>query len=205
MERLCPAVTALEKVFGPLCTKGQGSLWAWAPNLDSSCRDGCRKHKARPPGDQKAVTELLGPRDGGVCWDSIAGERGEGCPRARAHLSSCAAEPGGGTRDAEGLCFLPRVRRESRTAGREGTGVSQRLCSAITHCTHSTFPPALGRQSPLSSAATAASTLRRPCAIPRTLKSSSGGRFRLKPVPRPPAGKASRVSTRTKERSAALQ
>ncbi|XP_048184882.1 microtubule-associated protein tau-like isoform X1 [Corvus hawaiiensis] len=169
----------------------------------------------RPPGDRSGSDRAAqAPGHGVVAFAGAAslGREERDAPEPEHTLVPVQQSPGearkgqqGGRRGAGGLCCLTRVRRGSRTAGREGTGLSQQPRSANPHCTHSPFPPTLGRQSPLCSAATAPTTLQRPCASPDPPKSSSGGWFLPNPVPRLPAGKESRVSTRTKERSAALQ
>lgn len=116
------------------------------------------------------------------------------CSRARGRQQGCRG------------ALLPDPSQEGKQDSRDRRhgSVPAALLSS-THCTNSTFPPSLSSQNPLCSAATPATTLQRPCATPRPPKPSSGGWFLPIPIPRLPAGKESRVSTRTKERSAALQ
>lgn len=131
----------------------------------------------RPPVDRRGTDRAAqAPGHGVVAFAGTASleRKARDAPEPGHTLVPVQQSPGearkgqqGGRRDAGGLCCLTRVRRGRRTAGREGTGVSQQPCSANPHCTHSPFPPTVGRQSPLCSAATAPTTLQRPCATPR--------------------------------------
>lgn len=169
----------------------------------------------RPPGDQRGTDRAAqAPGHGVVAFAGTASLEREArdAPEPGHTLVPVQQSPGearkgqqGGRRDAGGLCCLTESGGEGGQPGEKArechSSPAQQTLTAHTALSH---PPWAGK-------ALSALLLRLPRPYkgpvrpPDPPKSSSGGWLLLNPVPRLPAGKESRVSTRTKERSAALQ
>lgn len=173
MGRLCPAVTGLQKPFGSLCTIERGSLWAPGSKPGFQLQRWVQEGQGQASGEQRGgdrAAQALG--HGVVAFAGTAslssdedGER-KGMPQRQGTARFPCSRARGRQQGCRGA-LLPDPSQEGKQDSRErrhGSVPAALLCS--TPCTHSTFPPSLGRQNPLCSAATAATTLQSPCAIP---------------------------------------